>query len=100
MKKRAQASAELRQRAEKKLRESSLKSGGPAISHDQQKLVQELQIHQIELELQNEELRRAEAAAKDSLARYTDLYDFAPMAPFARSTSPAPACSGFTGPAF
>jgi len=85
VKKRAQASAELRQRAEKKLRENSLKSGGPAISHDQQKLVQELQIHQIELELQNEELRRAEAAAKDSLARYTDLYDFAPVGYFSLS---------------
>ncbi len=39
----------------------------------------ELQVHQIELEMQNEELRRAQAEIEAGLARYFDLYDLAPV---------------------
>src|SRR5688572_23292615 len=46
---------------------------------DVQKLVQELQVHQIELEMQNEELLLAQAAAESARAQYVDLYDFAPV---------------------
>jgi PAS domain S-box-containing protein len=46
---------------------------------DQMQLVQELEIHRIELELQNEELRRTHAELATGLDRYTQLFDFAPI---------------------
>ncbi|MFT5721460.1 MAG: diguanylate cyclase (GGDEF)-like protein/PAS domain S-box-containing protein [Motiliproteus sp.] len=42
-------------------------------------LVQELHTHQVELELQNEELRCAQLELLDSRNRYSELYDFAPV---------------------
>ncbi|MCX6306092.1 MAG: ATP-binding protein [Bacteroidetes bacterium] len=42
------------------------------------KLIHELEVHQIELELQNEELILARSAAQESAEKYTELYDFAP----------------------
>ena len=46
---------------------------------DAQKLIHELEVHQIELELQNEELRKTRLEAETHLERYTELYDFAPV---------------------
>jgi PAS domain S-box-containing protein len=72
----------LRQQAERKLREQSPLAEQPSSEIDARALVHELQVHQIELEMQNEELRRAGARAQEALDKYTDLFDFAPLGYF------------------
>ncbi|MDA7086227.1 EAL domain-containing protein [Pseudomonas sp. SA3-5] len=44
-----------------------------------QQALHELHVHQIELEMQNEELRQAQAKIEDAKERYFDLYDLAPV---------------------
>ena len=73
-------SAELRRRAEAKLKGEHRDMIPSAESAH--RLLHELKVHQIELEMQNEELRQASAEAETSLQRYTELYDFAPTGYF------------------
>jgi len=74
--------AELRRRAEKRLKESKKEVVRPETEKDLMRLVQELQIHQFELEIQNEELQQTRNEVEALLAQYTDLYDFAPVGYF------------------
>jgi len=69
----------LRKKAEKVLKEKKAKSELPVFKSDKKKLLYELQIHQIELEMQNEELCQAIETAETALKKYTMLYDLAPM---------------------
>ena len=76
----------LRRRAEAQLIERGKAGRERPESHmtavDMERLVQELQIHQIELEMQNEELKKARDEAEAERERYLDLYDFAPVGYF------------------
>ena len=71
--------AELRRRAEARLRERGLSGAADRQAADVPRLLHELQVHQIELEMQNEELHASRARMEALLERYTDLYDFAPV---------------------
>jgi PAS domain S-box-containing protein len=66
-------------RAEHRLREKSTRSEPNSQAEESQRLIHELQVHQIELELQNEQLQEARAELEAGLQRYSNLYDFAPL---------------------
>jgi len=68
----------LRSMAEKRLDKSSA-IPEELTEAEAKKLLHELQVHQIELEMQNEELRKAQAEIEESRSRYADLYDFSPV---------------------
>jgi PAS domain S-box-containing protein len=67
----------LRQRAEEEVRE---KGRSACLSEvDLRALCHELEVHQVELEMQNEELQRVQAELVASEEKYRDLYEFAPI---------------------
>lgn len=78
--------AELRRRAEAQLRERQRnqrsETGDPKSAADTQRLLHELQVHQVELEMQNADLQEARDRLETLLEKYTDLYDFAPVGYF------------------
>jgi diguanylate cyclase (GGDEF)-like protein/PAS domain S-box-containing protein len=61
--------------------EKELAKRAPAVppGNSVDELLYELQVHQIELEMQNESLQRAQVQLADSYHRYVELYDFAPV---------------------
>jgi len=62
--------------------EEELKNDIPSLADisefDTRKLIHELQVHQIELEMQNEELKTAHQQAYEAIQKYVELYDYAP----------------------
>jgi len=86
----------LRRKAEEKLKEKQKKDESAA-NTDVKKLLHELQVHQIELEMQNEELRHAYETAETSLKKYTLLYDLAPMGYFTLDSTGSICDLNFTG---
>lgn len=78
----SESGADLRRRAEQKALEEEAQSPNAFLSltpEDRQRTLHELRVHQIELEMQNEELRSAQVKLDTSRARYFDLYDLAPV---------------------
>ncbi|MCF8371111.1 MAG: PAS domain S-box protein [Bacteroidales bacterium] len=75
----------IRQKAEDKLKRETSKGATKLSEADTLKLIHELEVHQIELELQNEELRQAKSEAQKAIDKYTELYDFAPSGYFTMS---------------
>jgi PAS domain-containing protein len=70
----------LRKQAEKILQQKKAQAKLDEESEvDAKKLLHELQVHQIELEMQNEELYKAYEAAEAALKKYTLVFDQAPM---------------------
>ena len=65
----------LRRKAEEVLKEKQLAESIAQQEADREKLLHELQVHQIELEMQNEELRNAYETSELALKRYTMVFD-------------------------
>ena len=71
----------LQVRAEKFLAQTGPEVGTP-LPTEIQKLVHDLHLRQIELDMQNEKLRRSQGETAAACAKYADLYDFAPIGYF------------------
>ena len=75
----------LRQKAEELLKKKSAGTASPFSEVESIRLIHELQVHQIELELQHDELRLTRAEAEAVKDKYIRLYDFAPSGYFTLS---------------
>jgi len=87
----------LRLKAEEKLKGKQKRESIPVKESDTKRLLHELQVHQIELEMQNEELQEANETAEKALKKYTLLYDFAPMGYFTLNSDGGICDLNFTG---
>jgi PAS domain S-box-containing protein len=79
---RSNTAAGLRRRAETRWHEQQAGSVPRRTDADTQRLLHELEVHQIQLEMQNAELQRARVEVEAALEKYTELFDFAPVGYF------------------
>ena len=86
----------LRRKAESRLNKKivRLREKSP---DDPEEVLQELRIHQIELEMQNDQLRRTEQELEQSRHKYADLYDFAPIGYFSLDKNGIVTEANYTG---
>jgi PAS domain S-box-containing protein len=80
------AAAELRRRAEAQLKARRTgqrsETGAENPEADPRRVVHELEVHHVELEMQNAELSRARTEAEANAEKFSNLYDFAPVGYF------------------
>ncbi len=81
-----QLAANFRRRAEEAVRDQALDLAELS-DNDIQELIHELQIHRIELELQNEELRQTQLELENSCDKYFELYNSTPVGYFTIQTT-------------
>jgi PAS domain S-box-containing protein len=72
----------LRNRAERKICSNGIAPSDMPLNTDDKKFLHELQVHQIELEMQNEQLSQEQERSEISRNMYSELYDLAPIAYF------------------
>ncbi|MDO9554930.1 PAS domain-containing sensor histidine kinase [Rhodonellum sp.] len=77
--------SQLYERAEEILQKKTPKINSLPTEADAIRLIHELEVYQIELELQNEELKLAKLQSEGIAQKYTSLYDFAPIGYFTLS---------------
>lgn len=87
----------LRIKAEERLVEMQKEKSIPVLEVDTKRLLHEIMVHQIELEMQNEELQQSYGSAERALKKYTMLYDFAPMGYFTLNKEAGICDLNFTG---
>ena len=75
----------LRENAEKLLKKKSAKAYPQLTESEALKLIHDLEVHQIELEMLNQALNQAKEEAEGAVERYSNLYDFAPTGYFTLS---------------
>ena len=85
---------DLRQQAEEKL---SKRKKSTATEIDTLRLIHELEVHQIELEMQNDELLQAKAELESTLSLYAELYAFASVGYFTLTRDGTIRRANFTG---
>ena len=69
----------LRRRAEERLKGQRTGDEGPRTKVETVRLIEELHIHQIEMEMQNEEIKRLQFELEVSKDKYQDIYDVVPV---------------------
>jgi len=76
-----QRESRLRRNAEEKLKEAAggMEDLSEVPPESMAGLIHELQVHQIELKMQNDELRRIQGELENTRDRYSHLYDFSPV---------------------